>query len=68
MVVPFLAHALFGKVLGIAAQQNIRSAPRHVGGDSYGAVSARLRYNFRLALVVLRVQNIMLYTVAAQQS
>ena len=49
------AEALFGEVFGVAAQQNIRAAPRHVGGDGYGAESACLRYDFRFAFVVFRV-------------
>ena len=54
-------HALFAQLslrqkLGVAAEQNVRSAPRHVRRDRDRAVPPRLRDDLRLARVVLRVQ------------
>ena len=43
--------------VGAAAQNDVRSAPRHVGGDSHRARLARLRHDERLALVLLGVQD-----------
>ena len=60
------AHTLFGEIFGVAAQQDIRSAARHVGGDGHGAQTARLRDDLRFALVVLRVEDVVLDAVFAQ--
>ncbi len=68
MVEALLAHTLFGEILGIAAQKNIRSASRHVGCDCNRIKSARLRDDFRLALVVLCVKNVVLNAVSAQKT
>ena len=42
-------------VLGVAAQQDVRTAPRHVGGDGHCATAPALRHNLRLALHILRL-------------
>ncbi len=65
VVVALLAHTLFGKIFGVAAQKNIRSAARHVGCDCNRVKSARLRDDFRLALVVFCVQYVVLNAVSA---
>ena len=44
----------------VSAQQNVGSAASHVGGHRDRAQSSRLRYDQRLALVLLRVQNVIL--------
>ncbi len=41
------------------AQLDVRSAPRHVRGNRNRARLPRIRHNFRLALVILRIQHIM---------
>ena len=62
------AKALLGKIFGVAAEQNIGTAARHVGRDGDGAKAARLGDDLRLALVVLCVQDVMLDAVAAQKT
>ena len=44
--------------LGIAAEKDVRAAPRHVGGHGDGALAAGLGDNVRFAFVLLRVQNL----------
>ena len=52
-----LLHAfLFGHEFGIAAEQNVGAAARHVGGDGDHAFASGLRDNFRFALVILGIQ------------
>src|SRR3712207_4720069 len=41
------------KELGVAAEEDVRAAARHVGRDGYRALAARLRDYLCLALVVL---------------
>ena len=62
------AQTFFGKIFRIAAQKDIGTAARHVGGDRHRAESARLRNDFRLAFVVLRVENVMLHAVADEKA
>jgi hypothetical protein len=49
-----------GHRFGIAAQNDVGTAAGHVGGDGDGTEPARLGDNFRLALVVLGVEHLML--------
>ena len=44
--------------LGIAAEQNIRAAARHVRRDRHGALAAGLRDDVRLALMLFGVQHV----------
>ena len=62
------AQPFFGEIFRVAAQKNIGTAPRHVGGDRHRAQSARLRHDFRFAFVILCVQNIMLNAVTDQKT
>ena len=62
------AHALFGEIFGVAAEQDIRSAAGHVRGDGNRAEAARLRDDLRFALVVLCVENVVLDAVFAQHA
>ncbi len=55
-----LAHFRGGHELGVAAQDNIGTAARHVGGDGDRAELAGLRDDLRLALVLLGVEDLML--------
>ena len=53
-----LLHALLlGHEFGIAAEQNVGSAARHVGGNRDGGFASGLGYDFGFALVLLSVQN-----------
>ena len=66
-------HALFAEaflreIFGIAAQQNIRSAPRHVRRNRHRSETARLRHDFRFAFVVFRIQNVVLHAVPLQKT
>ena len=56
------AHFGFREVFGVTAEHNIRTASRHVRRDSYRALFTCLRNDLRFALVVLRVEDFMLYT------
>jgi len=44
----------------IAAQLDIRTAARHVGGDSYSAQPPRLRHNTRFTFMLAGVENLVL--------
>ena len=57
LVVARLAHLLAGEELGVAAQQNVRAAAGHVGGDGHRADLAGLSDDLGLLFVELRVQN-----------
>ena len=48
-----------GHVFRVAAQQDIRAAARHVGGDGDGAVMAGLCHDVGLLVMVLGVQHLM---------
>ena len=56
-----------GEVFGVAAEHDIRAAARHVRGYRDGAELARLGDDLRLALVLLGVQDIVLYPALFQQ-
>jgi len=45
-------------LLGIAAEENVRAAARHVGRDGHRAFAAGLRHDARFALVLLGVQHL----------
>ena len=59
--VALTAHFVLSHKFGVSAQQNIRTASGHVGGNGDGALLAGLRDDFRLALVEFGVQNYVLY-------
>ena len=61
------AQPLLGEIFGVAAQEDVRAAPRHVGGDGHRPESARLRDDLRFALVVLRVEDVVLDAVLSEQ-
>jgi hypothetical protein len=46
--------------LDVAAELNVGAAAGHVGGDGDDAVAARLRHDMRLALMLARVQHLVL--------
>ena len=50
-------HVGQGQLFGVAAEDDVRAAARHVGGDRHRAAAACLGHDRRLALVVLRVQH-----------
>ena len=56
---PVLQAIVAGHGLGIAAEENVRSAARHIGGDRNRPLAARLRNNVRFALVLLGVEHLM---------
>ena len=68
VVVALLPHALFGEVFGVAAQKDVGAATRHVSGYGHCAVPARLSDYFGFAGVVLGVENVVLYAVAAKKA
>ena len=49
----------FDGFLHVAAQHDIRTAARHVGGDGYHLGTSRLRHNLRFARMLLGVQDLM---------
>ena len=51
----------------VAAKDDVRAAPRHIRCDGYGARPARLRYDVRLALMLLGVQYFVVNARLAQQ-
>ena len=63
-----LAQNVASEKVRISAQQNVRSAARHVGGDRHGALAARLRHDFGFLLVILRVQDDVLDAGALQHA
>ena len=52
----------------VAAEDDVRAASRHVGGDGDRAGLPRLRHDLRLALVVLCVQHLVLDAASAEQA
>src|SRR5581483_3054725 len=52
--------------IGVAAQQNVRPAAGHVGGDRDGALTAGLCDDFGFLLVVFGVQDVVFDAVLAQ--
>jgi hypothetical protein len=57
---PLLQASLLGHELGVAAEQDVRAAPGHVGGNRDHSLTAGLRHDIRLALVLLGVQDLVL--------
>ena len=54
---PSLSALLARHVFGVAAEQNVGAAARHVGGDGDGALAAGLRDDLGFLRVVLRVEH-----------
>ena len=54
--------------LGVAPEQDVGAAPRHVGRDGHRPVSARLRDDLRLLGVIFRVQYDVFYAAALEQA
>ena len=67
-VEPALAQQVVGHDLGVAAKEDVGAAAGHVRGDGHGAHAARLRDDVRLALVVLRVQRLVLDAALVEQA
>ena len=65
---PALAQHVVGQHVGVAAQQDVGASAGHVRGDGHGAHAARLRDDVCLALVVLRVQGLVLDAALVQQA
>ena len=55
VLIALLPHGAAGHVIRVAAQQDIRAAARHVGGDGDGAVMAGLCHDGGLAGMMLGV-------------
>ena len=66
-VFTLLPHDVARHGIRISAQQNIRTAAGHVGGNGYGTLAPRLRHDMRFALVVLGVQNFVPYACLLEQ-
>src|SRR6266403_2381815 len=49
----------FGQEVGIAAEEDVGAAAGHVGRDGHGALASGLGHDLGLALVVLRVEDLM---------
>ena len=63
-----LLHAfLLGHEFGVAAEENVGAAPRHVGGNGHHAFAARLGNNFGFLLVILGVEYDVLDALLLQQ-
>ena len=54
--------------VGIAAELNIRAAPRHVGGDGDGAGHAGLGDDMRFLLVIAGIQHLMRHVLLLEQA
>src|SRR5271155_117773 len=64
----FLHHLLLGHEFGIATEQNVGTAARHVGSDGDHALAAGLGHKFSFALVEFGVQyNVLLEAFLLQQ-
>ncbi len=61
-----LHQVLLGHELGVAAQQDIRAAAGHVGGNRHHAQPSGLGHDLRLALVIFRIQHHVLDALALQ--
>src|SRR5437773_2390695 len=53
-----LPQDLLGQEVGVAAQQDVGAAAGHVGRDGHGALASGLGHDLGLALVVLRVEDL----------
>ena len=62
----FLFQKLAGHEIGIAAEQNVRAATRHVRGDRDRAFTAGLRDDLGFTFVMLRVEHVVRYAHAHQ--
>ena len=62
-----LDHLLLGHELGIAAEQNVGAAARHIGGDRDHALASGLGNDLSFALMEFRVQHNMLDAFFLQQ-
>ena len=63
-----LAQHVLGEHVGVAAEQDVRAAACHVGRDGHCAHAAGLRDDVSLALVVLRVQSLVLDAALVQKT
>ena len=63
-----LEQHVVGKHIGIAAEQDVGTAARHVRGNGDGADAAGLRDDMGLALMVFRVQGLMLDATLVEQA
>ena len=63
-----LQAGFLGHELGVAAEQDVRTAAGHVGGDGDGVLAPRLRHNRGLALVMLGVQHLVPHAHLLQNS
>ena len=54
----FLFHLLFRHIFGVTAQDNVGTAPRHVGGDGNGTLPSRLSDDRRFLFMVFGVQHV----------
>ena len=63
-----LHDVLAGKLLGVAAEQDVRTTTGHVGGDGHGAGMAGLRHHVGLAFVELGVQDLVLDAALIKQA
>ena len=62
------AQGVLGHDVGVAAEQDVGAAAGHVRGDGNGAHAAGLRDDVRLALVVLRVERLVLDAALVQEA
>ncbi len=63
---PFLFELFLSHKLGVAAQHNVSTAARHVGGYRHLMQPPRLRYNHSLFLVVFGVEHVVRDLATAQ--
>ena len=63
-----LAQHVVGQHVGIAAEQDVGTAAGHVRGDGHGAHAAGLRDDVGLALVVLRIEGLVLDAALVEQA
>ena len=61
-----LTHLLDGLKFGVAAEHNVGTATSHVGCHGDGALTARLRNNSSLTLVILCVQHLVAHACLRQ--
>ena len=59
LVKALLTHRAAGEEIRVAAQQNIRAASGHIGGDGHGSEMTGLRHDLGFLGVVLGVQHLM---------
>ena len=62
-----LEQHVVGEHVGVAAEQDVGAAACHVRGDGDGADASRLRDDMRLALMVFRVEDLMLDAALVEQ-